>query len=57
MECKGEQFCVLSFGQDEFMDEATDNYQKEELLAAVEGEVTSLFGVKPDFLDVRGGDN
>ena len=57
MEYEGKQFCVLSFGQDEYKDEATDNYQKEELLAAVEGEVTSLFGVKPDSLDVRGGDN
>ena len=57
MEYKGNQFCVLSFGKDEYMDEATDNYQKEELLAAVEDEITSLFGVKPDFLDVRGGDN
>ncbi len=57
MEYEGNQFCVLSFGKDEYMDEATDNYQKEELLAAVEDEITSLFGVKPDFLDVRGGDN
>ncbi len=57
MEYNGKQFKVLSYGEDDYMDTATDNYQKDELVAAVEEEVTALFGTEPDFFDVSGGDN
>lgn len=57
MEYNGKQFRVLAFGEDGYMDETTDNYQKAELLAAVEEEVTTLFGVAPDVFEVAGGDN
>ncbi len=57
MEHEGKQFKVLSNGIDEYMDEASDNYQKEELVAAVKEEVTAIFGAEPDFFDVSGGDN
>ena len=57
MEYDGKQFNVLSDGADEYTDEASDNYQKEELVAALKEEVTALFGVKPDSFDVMGGDN
>ena len=57
MEYNGKQFQVLAFGEDGYMDKTTDNYQKAELLAAVEEEVTALFGVTPDFFEVAGGDN
>ena len=57
MEYDGKQFKVLSDGIDEYKDEASDNYQKEELVAALKEEVTALFGVKPDSFDVMGGDN
>lgn len=57
MEYDGEQFKVLSFGEDEYMDEATDNYQKDEITAAYKEEVTKLFGVEPDDFALEGGAN
>ncbi len=57
MEHEGKQFRVLCNGEGEFMDSAADNYQKAELVAAVEEEVSAVFGAEPDFFDVSGGKN
>ena len=57
MEHEGKQFRVVCDGEEEYMDEAADNYQKEELVAAVKEEVTAVFGAEPDFFDVSGGKN
>lgn len=57
MEYEGLQFKVLLDGEEEYMDEAADNYQKEELVVAIKEEVTAVFGVEPDFFDVSGGKN
>jgi len=57
MEHEGKQFRVLCDGEEEFMDSAADNYQKAELVAAVEEEVSAVFGAEPDFFDVSGGKN
>ncbi len=57
MEYEGKQFKVLVDGEEEYMDEAADNYQKAELVEAVKEEVTTIFGVEPDFFDVSGGKN
>ena len=57
MEHEGKQFNVLLDGEEEYMDEAADNYQKAELVNAVKEEVTALFGIEPDFFDVSGGKN
>ncbi len=57
MEHEGKQFRVLCDGEEEFMDDAADNYQKAELVAAVEEEVSAVFGAEPDFFDVSGGKN
>ncbi len=57
MEYAGKEFRVLSFGEDEHMDKATDNYQKDEILEDYIEALTALFGVQPDSIDVCGGDN
>lgn len=57
MEHEGKQFRVLCDGEDDYMDEAADNYQKTELVSAVKEEVTAVFGAEPDFFDVSGGKN
>ena len=57
MEYKGKEFSALVQGDDDYMDRATDNYQKEEIIEAYSEAVTALFDVTPDQLEVLGGDN
>lgn len=57
MKYDGKEFGVLSNGNDEYMDDASDNYQKDEIEEAYREEVYNLFGIEPNTLEMKGGDN
>lgn len=57
MQYDGKEFSVLSFGEDEYMDSASDNYQKQEIEEAYKEEVNKLFETEPNAIVIQGGDN
>lgn len=57
MEHEGKEFGVLIEADRSRMDEAADNYQKEEIEEAFAREVTALLGTVPDRIAMKGGDN
>ena len=57
MEYDGKEFGVLIEAEQSRMDEAADNYQKEEVEEAFTKEVTKLLGTSPDRINMKGGDN
>lgn len=57
MEYHGKEFSALVQGDDDYMDRATDNFQKEEIIEATSDAIISLFNIAPDNLKVLGGDN
>ena len=57
MEYEGEEFSVLVDGEGEFMDDAADNYQKDEIRDAFANRVCRFLHVQPDRLRMSMGDN
>ena len=57
LEYEGKEFGVLSYGEDEYMDKASDNYQKDIIVESYKEEVCKLFEVEPDNFEVVGGEN
>lgn len=57
MEYEGEEFSVLVDGEGEFMDDAADNYQKDEIRDAFAKRVCQFLHVQPDRLRMSMGAN
>lgn len=57
MEYEGKEFSVLIDGEDEFMDDAADNYQKDEVRDAFAKRVCQFLHVQPDRLRMCMGAN
>ena len=57
MEYEGKEFSVLIDGEDEFMDDAADNYQKDEVRDAFAKRVCQFLHVQPDRLRMSMGAN
>lgn len=57
MEYDGKEFSVIIDGEGEFMDDAADNYQKDEIRDAFAKRVCQFLQVQPDRLRMSMGDN